>query len=89
MLGGEVDMKLSKTGLVGGAVVVVVLLLVGVYLVGASKDEEVVVDDFPVWVLADGKTALYREMKISGTRVEKTITVTSLEGELPDEVKIT
>jgi hypothetical protein len=70
----------------------IIILLVAVYFIsfksGDSRKVAATFDDFPIWLMRDGKVAVYRELDFYNDSLEKQIVVVNLGKENQTNLKI-
>ena len=73
------------------AVVLIALIVCGLFYFKqktSQKTEPKTIDDLPVWLLRDGKVAVYREMEVGGDSVTANVVVSNLGNEDQNDVQI-
>lgn len=83
-------MKFKKLPIKIISIVVFLIILCGIgYYFFQQKSSQVkTIDNFPIWLLRDGKVAVYQEVTIDSNKYERKVVVNNLSGEDQKEVKI-
>jgi len=80
----------NKIILIAAFLLLVIFVVGFLFLKGKNitEAEEIILDEYPIWLMREGKVAVYREMIISKDKLEKTIVIKNLTDEKQEGIKI-